>query len=59
MHEATKLVNNSRLARAPSKVIIPSHRAEEYDPDPNEEHRRADLHLADEKREDAMIQSEN
>ncbi|XP_031106330.1 uncharacterized protein LOC116010979 [Ipomoea triloba] len=46
-------------ARAPAEAIIPTRRSEEYDPERNEEHHRADLHLIDEKREAAMVLAEN
>ncbi|XP_019173486.1 PREDICTED: uncharacterized protein LOC109169042 [Ipomoea nil] len=45
--------------RAPAEVAIPSRREEDYDPDTNEEHHRADLHLIDDRREAAAIRAEN
>ncbi|XP_019175786.1 PREDICTED: uncharacterized protein LOC109171110 [Ipomoea nil] len=46
-------------ARAPTEAVIPSYRVAVYDPDLNEQHHAADLHLIDDRREEAMARAEN
>ncbi|CAH9107596.1 unnamed protein product, partial [Cuscuta europaea] len=46
-------------AKAPTEVAIPSRRVEQYEPDANEESMKIDLHLVDERREQAYVRAEN
>ncbi|XP_019170964.1 PREDICTED: uncharacterized protein LOC109166466 [Ipomoea nil] len=46
-------------ARAPTEAVIPSYRVAIYDPDLNEQHHATDLHLIDDRREEAMQRAED
>ncbi|CAH9110567.1 unnamed protein product [Cuscuta europaea] len=46
-------------AKAPTEVTIPSRRVEQYDPEVNEENMKIDLHLVEDRREQAFIRAEN
>ncbi|CAH9118568.1 unnamed protein product [Cuscuta europaea] len=46
-------------AKAPTEVAIPSRRVEQYDPEVNEENMKIDLHLVEERRQQAFIWAEN